>query len=95
MRPVTTEDLGVVRDHLTDYVDRVEAGHGRVVVTRDGRPAAVLISPEELESIEETLSVVGDVPALRELREAHAAITRGDSVHGTAEVRALRPPRKR
>jgi prevent-host-death family protein len=92
---VRTEALRAVRDRLSQYVDRVEREHERVVVTRNGRPAAVLISPEELESLEETLSVLGDNESVRELREAHEAIARGDSVRGVEAVRALRSPRER
>lgn len=36
-------------------VDRAEREHERVVVTRNGRPAAVLIGYEDLAAIEETL----------------------------------------
>jgi len=39
----------------------VDGTHERVMVTRNGVPAAVLISPAELESIEATLEVLSDV----------------------------------
>jgi len=90
-----TEALRTVRDRLSEYVDRVEREHERVVVTRNGRPAAVLINPDELESLEETLSVLADDDAVRALRDAREAIAGGDSVRGVAAVRALRPPRGR
>lgn len=80
---------------MSEYVDRVEREHERVVVTRNGRPAAVLINPDELESLEETLSVLADDDAVRALRDAREAIAGGDSVRGVAAVRALRPPRGR
>ncbi|MCC6338939.1 MAG: type II toxin-antitoxin system Phd/YefM family antitoxin [Acidimicrobiia bacterium] len=37
------------------YVDRVGRHHERVVVSRNGKPAAVLMSLADLESLEETL----------------------------------------
>jgi antitoxin YefM len=40
-----TEPLRAVRDHLSEFVDRVEHEHERIVLTRNGRAAAVLISP--------------------------------------------------
>lgn len=90
---MATESLRTVRDRFSEYVDRVDRQHERIVVTKNGRPAAVLISPVELESLEETLSVLGDTEALRGLREADEAIARGDVVRGVDAVRALRPRR--
>jgi prevent-host-death family protein len=45
---MTTEPLRTVRDHLSEFVERVEHQHERVVITRNGRAAAVLISPDDL-----------------------------------------------
>jgi antitoxin YefM len=88
---MSTEPLRQVRDHFSDIVDRVEHEHERVTVTRNGRPAAVLISPDDLAQLEETLDVLGDPDALADIREADAAYARGDVVRGVDAVRALRP----
>lgn len=85
------EPLRKVRDHFSDIVDRVEHEHERVTVTRNGRPAAIIISPDDLAQLEETLDVLGDPKALADIREADAAYARGDVVRGIASVRALRP----
>jgi antitoxin YefM len=87
---MTTEPLRAVRDHLSEVIDRVEQQHERVVITRNGRAAAVLISPADLESLEETLSVLDDAEALADIREADAAYARGDVVRGAEAVRQLR-----
>jgi antitoxin YefM len=79
-----------VRDHLSEVIDRVEQHHERVTITRNGRDAAVLISPEDLAQLEETLSVLSDSEALADIREADAAYARGDVVRGVGEVRRLR-----
>ncbi|MGK2884735.1 MAG: type II toxin-antitoxin system Phd/YefM family antitoxin [Rhodococcus sp. (in: high G+C Gram-positive bacteria)] len=88
---MTTESLRSVRDHFSDFVDRVEQHHERVIVTRNGRPAAVLISTEDLEALEETLSLLSDPEAMAQLAEAEAAINAGDVVRGVDATRALRP----
>ena len=88
---MTSESLRVVRDRFSEFIERVYAHHERVVVTRNGSPAAVLMSPEDLESLEETLAILGDSEALRELPEAHRAHAEGDVVRGVDAVRALRP----
>jgi prevent-host-death family protein len=87
---VTSEPLRSVRDHLSEIVDRVEREHDRVVITRNGREAAVLVSAADLAELEETLSVLSDPEALADIREADAAYARDDVVRGVDAVRALR-----
>ncbi|MGL5909924.1 MAG: type II toxin-antitoxin system Phd/YefM family antitoxin [Phycicoccus sp.] len=87
---MSVEPLRQVRDHLSEVIDRVEREHERVTVTRNGRPAAVILSPDDLAQLEETLSVLGDPEALADIREADAAYAAGDVVRGVDAVRALR-----
>lgn len=86
-----TESLRTVRDHFSEVVDRVEQHHERVIVTRNGHAVAVLISPEDLAQLEETVDVLGDPEALADIREADAAYVRGDVLRGVDAVRRLRP----
>lgn len=86
---MSTEPLRSVRDHLSEVIDRVEAQHERVVVTRNGRAAAVLISPEDLAQLEETIAVLSDPEALKDIRDADAAYAAGDVVRGVDAVRRL------
>jgi antitoxin YefM len=87
---MTTEPLRSVRDHLSELVDRVEREHERVVITRNGREAAVLMSAVDLAELEETLSVLSDPSALADIREADAAYAQGDVVRGVDAARRLR-----
>jgi antitoxin YefM len=50
--------LADVRNRLSELVAEVESTHARVVVTKHGHPAAVLISPDDLASLEETLDIL-------------------------------------
>ena len=59
-------------------VDRVEHTHDRIVVTRNGRPAAVLVSPAELASLEDTLELLSDPEAMRQHGESRQAYEEGD-----------------
>lgn len=88
---MSTQSLRDVRDHLSEVIDRVEHQHERVVVTRNGKPAAVIISPEDLAQLQETIDVLSDPRALADIREADAAYARGDVVRGSDAVRRLRP----
>lgn len=87
---MSVEPLRDVRNHFSDVIDRVEREHERVTVTRNGRPAAVILSPDDLAELEETLSVLGDPEALADIREADAAYVSGDVIRGIAAVRSLR-----
>ncbi len=86
---MTTEPLRSVRDHLSEVVDRVERQHERITITRNGHDAAVVISPDDLAQLEETLSVLSDPEALADIREADAAYAQGDVVRGVQAVRDL------
>ena len=74
------------RAELSDLLDEVERSHEHVEITRNGRPAAVLMSPEEYEVIQETLEILGDTETLDDLRESEADVQAG-RLHTLDEVR--------
>lgn len=71
--------LADVKNRLSEVVDRLEREHGRVVITKHGHPAAVVISVEDLESLEETLDVMGSAALLDDIREALAELGAADA----------------
>ena len=87
---MSIEPLRAVRDHLSEFVDRAEREHERIVLTRNGRPAAVLIGYQDLEALEETLDVLSDPDARAELADAREALAAGDFADGADAVRQLR-----
>lgn len=88
---MSIKSLREVRDRFSEVVDRVEREHERVTVTRNGHAAAVILSPDDLAELEETLDVLSDPEALADIREADAAYRDDDVVRGTDAVRGLRP----
>ncbi len=62
--------LADVKNRLSEVVDRLEREHGRVVITKHGHPAAVVISVEDLESLEETLDIMDNATLLADIRES-------------------------
>lgn len=52
--------LALVRQDLSGIVEEIATTHERVVVTRHGEPAVVLIAIDDLESLEETLEILAD-----------------------------------
>ena len=82
-----TRSLADVKAHLSEIVDLVEGQHERVIITRNGRPVAVIISPDDLEGLEETLDLLSTPGAVEEIRGAESEIAEG-SVLTAAELRA-------
>jgi antitoxin YefM len=62
--------LADVKNRLSEVVDRLEREHGRIVITKHGRPAAVVISVDDLESLEETLDIMSNDAVLAQIRES-------------------------
>ena len=77
-----TLPLAQVKSKFSEMVDRVEHTHDRIIVTRNGRPAAVMISPDDLASLEDTLELLSDPDAMRELADAKRAAADGDYITG-------------
>jgi len=80
--------LSEARKQLSSLLEQVETTHERVTVTRNGRPAAVLISPDDLEALEETLDLLSDPVAMKRLRAGETAIAAGDVLDET-QLRAF------
>lgn len=57
-----------VKNHLSEVVDQVEREHERVVITKHGRPAAVVVSVDDLASLEETLDIAGRPQLMRQIQ---------------------------
>jgi prevent-host-death family protein len=75
--------LAEVKNKLSEVVDNVEREHDRVVITRHGRPAAVVLSVDDLESLEETLEVLSNSGLMADIRDSLAS--RGDAAAMTKE----------
>ncbi|MGV8083920.1 MAG: type II toxin-antitoxin system Phd/YefM family antitoxin [Coriobacteriia bacterium] len=82
-----TRSLADVKAHLSEIVDLVAEQHERVVITRHGRPAAVIVSTSDLEAIEEMLDILSTPGALEGIRAAEAEIEDGAYLTA-AELRA-------
>jgi prevent-host-death family protein len=67
--------LADVKNRLSEVVDRLEREHGRVVITKHGHPAAVVMSVEDLESLEETLDIMDSGTLLADIRESLTELT--------------------
>lgn len=82
-----TRSLADVKAHLSEIIDLVESEHQRVVITRHGKPAAVILSTCDLESLEETLNILSAPGALEGIHAAEREIELGKFLTA-AELRA-------
>lgn len=69
--------LADVKNRLSEVIDSIEREHGRVVVTKHGRPAAVMLSVDDLESLEETLTILSDPTLRTAIEEGEADVAAG------------------
>jgi prevent-host-death family protein len=63
-----TLPLSEVKMKLSALVDRVQATDEEVVITRNGRPVAILVSPDEYDSWKETVAVKSQPGLIDEIR---------------------------
>jgi antitoxin YefM len=59
-----------VKNQLSTVVDKVEREHDRVVITKHGRPAAIILSLDDLESLEETVDVLSSPALIKQIRQS-------------------------
>ena len=86
--------LADARNRLSELVSEVEKSHARVTITKHGHPAAVLISPEDLAAMEETLDILSDPQALAAIQAAEAELGRGELTTGEEMARLLEERRR-
>ncbi len=75
-----TLPLSEVKARLSEIAEEVERTHQRVNITRNGRSYVVLMSAEDLESLEATLELLSDPGALGRLAQAQSDLAAGRQV---------------
>lgn len=91
--------ISEVKARLPELVSGVEARDEEVIVTRNGRPAAVLVSAEEYGRLRDTLDVLSDPDLMRQIRASERYFARGgkglsvDAVFGGPGRRKASPRR--
>ncbi len=80
-----TLSLSEVKMKLSSLVDAVYKTDEEVVITKNGFPAAVLISPDEFESWKETIAVRSDSAFMDEIKKGVGALKKGKAKLYTLE----------
>ena len=71
-----TLSLSEAKMKLSALIDSIGITDEEVIITKNGRPAAVLVSPDEFESWRETLVVRSDSELMEEINSGLDALKR-------------------
>ena len=89
--------ISEVKARLPELVTGVAEREEEIVVTRNGKPAAVLVSFAEFERLKETLDVLSDPALMQQVQESRAFYASGKTGLSFEDVfgEPLRPVRRR
>jgi len=92
-----TLPISEVKARLPELVSRIQQREEEVVVTRNGKPAAVLVNYAEYERLKESLDVLSDPGLMRQIEQSRAfyAVGRRGLTFEDVFGEPLPPPRKR
>lgn len=72
-----TLPLSEVKMKLSQLVEEVKEKDEEITITRNGKPAAVLMSPDEFESFKETIAITSDKDFMKEIKKGLKDIDKG------------------
>ncbi len=81
-----TLPLSEAKMKLSELVDRVHATDEEIMITKNGRPAAVLVSAGEFESWKETIEILSSSDLVEEIRSGLAALKSGSKIYTLEEL---------
>lgn len=72
-----TMPISEVKTRLPELVSGVEEREDEIVVTRNGKPAAVLVNYDEYERLKETLDILSDPVSMRQIVQSKRFYAKG------------------
>ncbi len=75
-----------LRPRLLEYVNRAHRLGEEYIVTKNGKPSAVIMGFDEWESWKETMEILADPDALRRIQKSRAYFARGGKGKSIEEV---------
>jgi len=81
-----TLSLSEAKMKLSELIERVQTTDEEVVITKNGRPAAVLVSPDEFEGWRETIAIKADGDLMSEIRNGVASLKKKTKVYTLEEL---------
>ena len=81
-----TLSLSEAKMKLSELIEKVQSTDAEVIITKNGRPAAVLVSPDEFEGWRETITIKSDGDLMSEIRKGIAALKKKPDVYTLEEL---------
>ena len=78
--------LSEAKMKLSELVEAVYSTDEEIVITKNGRPAAVLVSPEEFESWKETIEIASSPDLMQEIKQGLAALKKKRKLYTLEEL---------
>ena len=81
-----TLSLSEAKMKLSELIDRVHSTDEEVVITKNGRPAAVLISPDEFEGWKESIVIKSDSDLMKEIKKGIRSLKKDSKLYTLEEL---------
>jgi prevent-host-death family protein len=81
-----TLSLSEAKMKLSELVDKVHSTDEEVMITKNGRPAAIMISPDEFDSWKETFQIKSDSDLMAEIKIGVAALKKKGKLYTLEEL---------
>ena len=81
-----TLSLSEAKMKLSELIDRVQSTDAEIVITKNGRPAAVLVSSDEFEGWKETISIQSNIELMAEIKKGLSALKKKSQLYTLEEL---------
>jgi prevent-host-death family protein len=81
-----TLSLSEAKMKLSELIQNVYSTDEEITITKNGRPAAVLISPEEFENLKETVAIKSNPDLMNEITKGLAALRKKTKLYTLEEL---------
>ena len=81
-----TLSLSEAKMKLSELIEKVQSTDAEVIITKNGRPAAVLVSPDEFEGWRETITIKSDGDLMAEIKKGISTLKKKSKVYTLEEL---------
>jgi len=78
--------LSEAKIKLSELIEQVYSTDEEIVITKNGRPAAILISPDDYEGWKETIAIKSDPDLMKEIKRGLSALKKKSKLYTLDEL---------